>query len=168
MILNGLAAENRFNAETLSAPSAAGTIYRIACPRMQGLASMDIQVPGGMLAALIEAANRGATSIATIVLDEFDCNSVPLCVDFAVEHLLQRQVRTGVIVVCDGAMRHDGDTPLPRPCASTWAQPIARVRCGIRCASARRPPDWVAVMERWIWLELALMNRAISYREAGS
>ena len=56
---------------------------------------MDIQALGGMLAALIEAANRGATSIATIVLDVFDCNSVPLYVDFAIEHLLQRQVRTG-------------------------------------------------------------------------
>lgn len=143
MTLNGSNAEGGFNVETLSASSAAGTVYRIVCPRMRDLASMDIQALGSMLATLIEAVDRGATSNATmtsnatIVLDVLDCNIVPLYVDFAIEYLLERQVRTGVIVVCDGSTSHDDDSTLPKA-----------LRVNLSAAN-RQGSLWNPLRQRW-------------------
>jgi hypothetical protein len=149
MTLNGSSAEGGFNVETLSAPSAAGAVYRIACPRMRDLASMDIQALGGMLATLIEAVDRGATSSATIVLDVLDCNIVPLYVDFAIGYLLERQVRTGVIVVCDDSTSHDDDSTLPKA-----------LRVNLSAAN-RQGSLWNPLHQRWVPARLGMDDGAL-------
>ena len=121
--MNAIAAtiETPFRVETLPAPHFAGRVYRIACPRLREPESMDIRACGRALAERIEAAHRGAASATTVILDVEE-SIVPLYVDFAIQDLLDRKVRAGVLVLCNGATSHDDDSPLPKAlCANVSA-----------------------------------------------
>lgn len=112
-----------FRLETFDAPGYAGAVLRIACPAIQDLAAIGVEALGAALGEMIADAQRAiGNDTTTIMLDVVDATIVPLYVDIAVDHLRERRVRTGVIVVCDRSTTHDVDSTLPAAlCASVSA-----------------------------------------------
>lgn len=110
-----------FHIARVAAPHFAGQVCSIVCPRMRTLGSMDIHTLGHMLAETIIAAHRDMPDSTTIVLDVEEA-IVPLYLDFAIQDLMDREARVGVIVLCGGATSHDDDSPLPKAlCANVSA-----------------------------------------------
>ena len=110
-----------FHLTRVAAPHFAGQVYRIVCPRMSSLGSMDIHALGHALAETIIAAHRDMPDNTTIALDVEE-TIVPLYLDFAIQDLIDREARVGVIVLCGGATSHDDDSPLPQAlCANIRA-----------------------------------------------
>ena len=105
---SGLAVEELFAAGYMA------KVFRIACPTMHALDSLDAQALGAELGALIAQTDQMGGPDTTIVLEVVGDTIVPLYVDFAIEYLIDQRARVGVIVVCKGVTTHDPDSTLPK------------------------------------------------------
>ena len=103
-----------FVVQELFAAGYMAKVFRIACPAMHALDSLDAQALGAELGALIAQTDRMGGPDTTIVLEVVGGTIVPLYVDFAIEYLIDQRAQIGVIVVCEGVTTHDPDSTLPK------------------------------------------------------
>ena len=100
----------------------AGKVYRIYCFPLQMLATTDFESVAIELADLIADTDRESGLDCTIILDVVESTVVPTYVDLAVEELLLRRMRLGLIVTCCKETTHDVDSTFPHALRENLAQ----------------------------------------------